>query len=183
MLIMKEVELKAKIEDIESFRQVLLDHNTAHIYSGFMEDIIFDHPQLNLNRCGEKMRLRKYEQNNKTKLQWKGPITRRKGFKEREELSVEVDSFDSLKNMLEKLGFKEKSRVKRYIELYEIEGVTFRIEKYEQMDTLVEVEGDREAIDNILNKLPLQRADFTSKTFGEFIKAFEKRTGKKAILS
>lgn len=179
---MKEIELKAVIDDVDSFRQMLLDQQAAGLYSGFMEDIIFDHPKLNITADGENMRLRRYE-NSQTKLQWKGPVKIQSGFKEREELSAAVDNSEDLIKILEKLGFKEKSRIKRYIELYKIEGVTFRIERYTRMDTLVEVEGEPEAINSILGKLPVQRGDFSGKTFREFINAYEKKTGEKAIIT
>jgi hypothetical protein len=61
--------------------------------------------------------------------------------------------------------------------------VTVRFEEYPEMDALVEVEGEPEAIERVISRIGMSRAGFTSERLLDFVARYEARTGRRAFLS
>jgi hypothetical protein len=61
--------------------------------------------------------------------------------------------------------------------------VTVRFEEYPEMDALVEVEGEPEAIERVISLIGMPRTGFTSERLLDFMIRYEARTGRRAVLS
>ena len=64
-----------------------------------------------------------------------------------------------------------------------MEEATVRLERYPEMDSLVEVEGDPDAIERAIVVTGIARGDFTAEALSEFVRRYEARTGAAARLS
>ena len=116
-------------------------------------------------------------------LDWKGETRYEQGFKVREEISTSVGDYESVTEILLRLGFVPTIEIDRRIAQYELGGATVRFEEYPDMDPLVEVEGTPEAIEQAIVAIGLSRSGFTSERLPEFMARFEARTGRRAALS
>jgi adenylate cyclase class IV len=116
-------------------------------------------------------------------LDWKGATQREGGYKMREELEARVDEPDTLAAILERLGYVITIVIDREIAQYDLDGAMIRFERYPRMDDLVEVEGTPAQIERAIAALGLPRDGFTSERLPEFVRRFEARSGKVAVLS
>ena len=71
----------------------------------------------------------------------------------------------------------------RDIEIWRLGNATARLERYPRMDTLVEVEGEPSAIEQVVALSGIPRSEFTAEPLVEFVRRFEARTGVPAELS
>jgi hypothetical protein len=64
-----------------------------------------------------------------------------------------------------------------------VHEATVRMERYPEMDALVEVEGDPNAIESAIGVTGIPRGAFTADALSEFVRRYEARTGASARLS
>jgi hypothetical protein len=69
------------------------------------------------------------------------------------------------------------------VEIYELAGATVRLERYPDMDPLLEVEGLPDEIENAIRLSGIKRDAFTAESLTEFVRRFEARTGRAAVLA
>ena len=182
---MREVELKAVIDDLKVRRGKLEDGGAILVYEGRLLDRRYDNSDRKLSAADNVLRVRRFSgrDGEKTLLDWKGPTSIDDGFKVREELSTGVHDHAVLATVLEKLGYLVTLEIDRDIAQYEIAGATVRFETYPRMDVLVEVEGEKRAIEAAIHTLDMSRAEFTGERLAAFVERFERRTGVRAAIS
>src|SRR5215210_7760061 len=182
---MREVELKSVVDDVAARRAKIEDAGAERVYAGRLIDARYDFPDHSMSLIDHVLRLRLYDGDTGRRghVDWKGPTLYEGGFKVREELSTEVTNPDTMAEILEKLGFVVTVEIEREIVQYEMGGATVRFEEYPDMDPLVEVEGQPEAIERAVEAIGLPREGFTSERLPEFVARFEARTGRRASLS
>jgi predicted adenylyl cyclase CyaB len=182
---MREVELKSVVDDVMIRRQLVELAGAKLLYEGSLEDLRYDTADHTLSDRDEVLRLRVYGGIGSTHafLDWKGKTSLEDGYKVREEISSQVGSAELFRSILEKLGYVVIAEIGRWIAQYELNGATIRFERYPQMDDLVEVEGDPAAIEQAIEAIGIDRAEFNAKRLPYFVKQYEKRTGKRAALS
>jgi predicted adenylyl cyclase CyaB len=182
---MREVELKAVVDDLAERRRKIEDAGGSLSFEGKISDRRYDFASGELGARDEVLRVRRYHSNSSTKtyLDWKGPTEFRDVYKVREEITTPVEDFDSLEQILLRLGFQLTSEIDRDIAQYQIDGATVRFEVYPRMDTLVEVEGQQETIERAIQALGLPRGLFNNRRLSDFVNDFEKRTGVRAAIS
>ncbi len=182
---MREVELKAVVDDLPARRARLENAGAILEYEGTLLDRRYDLPSGDLSRRDEVLRVRSYRKLDsvRTYLDWKGATEIRDVYKTREEISTLVDDPDALEEILGRLGFAMTMAIDRDIAQYRIRGATVRFETYPRMDVLVEVEGDPEAIESAIEALGMARGQFTNERLNSFVQRFENRTGVKAAIS
>lgn len=182
---MREVELKAIVDDLAGTRKQLETAGAKLVFEGSLSDSRYDVESLELTERDEVLRVRRYDApgSSKTYLEWKGPTETQDVYKIREEISTLVESFESLDEILTRLGFLITMEINRDIAQYELGGATIRFETYPRMDVLVEVEGEPESIEQAIEALGMARGQFTSDRLTRFVERFEQRTGVKAALS
>src|SRR3954467_4301158 len=182
---MREVELKAVVDDLAERRRKLEEAGGLLSFEGKLSDRRYDFASGQLSARDEVLRIRRYvgAASTKTYLDWKGPTELRDVYKVREEITTPVEDFDSLEQILLRLGFGLTSEIDREIAQYQIDGATVRFEVYPRMDTLVEVEGQPETIERAIEALGLPRGLFNNRRLSAFVDDFEKRTGVRAAIS
>lgn len=182
---MREVELKAVVEDLATARRQVEKAGARLVFEGKLSDSRYDVESRELTERDEVLRVRRYEApgSSRAYLDWKGPTEMQDVYKIREEISTLVDDADSLREMLMRLGFVVVMEINRQVAQYEVGGATIRFETYPRMDVLVEVEGEPESIEQAIEALGIARGQFTSDRLTRFVERFEQKTGVKAALS
>jgi predicted adenylyl cyclase CyaB len=182
---MREVELKAVVDDLGARREMIERAGAVLEYEGMLLDRRYDVASSDLTRRDQVLRVRRYENEDgvRTYLDWKGPTEQHDGYKTREEHSTLVDDFDALEEILGRLGFGITMAIDREIAQYEIHDAMVRFEKYPRMDVLVEVEGEPDAIESAIEALGMARGQFTSERLNIFVQRFENRTGVQALIA
>ena len=182
---MREVELKAVVDDLAERRKQIEAAGAALSFEGKMSDRRYDFPSRELSARDEVLRTRRYQslKSTKTYLDWKGPSELLDVYKVREEIATPVEDFESLEKIIEKLGLELTWEIDREIAQYQFRGATTRFELYPRMDVLVEVEGVPAAIEEAIDTLGLPRGTFTSERLADFVEHFEQRTGVRAAVS
>jgi predicted adenylyl cyclase CyaB len=181
---MREVELKAVVDDLAGTRKRLEKAGAKLVFEGSLSDRRYDVESRELLERDEVLRVRRYQtpSSSKTYLDWKGPTEIRDVYKIREEISTLAEDFDSLQQILTRLGFIVTMEIDREIAQYELGGATIRFETYPRMDVLVEVEGEPESIEVAIEALGMPRGLFNSDRLTSFVGRFEQRTGVQAAL-
>jgi predicted adenylyl cyclase CyaB len=182
---MREVELKAVVDDLAERRRTIEGAGAVLSFEGKISDRRYDFASGDLAGRDEVLRTRRYQSSASTRtyLDWKGPTEMQGGYKVREEITSPVEDFDSLERILEKLGLTLTWEIDRQIAQYQLAGSIIRFETYPRMDVLVEVEGEPAAIESAIEALGLPRGTFTSERLPDFVDKFEHRTGVRAAMS
>jgi adenylate cyclase class IV len=181
-----EVELKSVVDDIARRRAVIEAAGATLTYEGHLADRRYDTPERALLARDHVLRTRVYEPDGsapRAELDWKGETRRDGGYKVREEVETHVDDPVALAAILDRLGYVVTIAIDREIVQYELEGAMIRFERYPRMDDLVEVEGTPVQIEGAIAALGLPRDGFTSERLPDFVRRFEARTGRSAVLS
>lgn len=182
---MREVELKAVVDDVALRRARVEAAGATLVFAGRLEDRRYDTSDRQLVRGDLVLRLRTYRNGDgvRAHLDWKGPTERVNGFKVRDELSTAVGDPETLAEILAHLGYEIVREIDREIIQYQWDGVMIRFETYPRMDVLLEVEGEPDAIDAAIAMIALPRSAFSADRLPDFVARYERRTGVLAALS
>lgn len=182
---MREVELKAVVDDIAERRRNVESAGAKLSFEGKISDRRYDFASGDLSSRDEVVRTRTYISKTATKtyLDWKGPTEFRDVYKVREEITTPLEDSVALQTILQKLGLEVVAEIDREIAQYELRGATIRFEIYPRMDTLVEVEGEPEAIESAIEAIGIPRGRFSNRRLADFVMDFEQRTGVQAAIS
>ncbi|MEO8946553.1 MAG: class IV adenylate cyclase [Gemmatimonadaceae bacterium] len=190
----REVELKARVVDLDDARKRIEQAGAVLVFDGSLHDRIYDFAAGALGAKGLVLRLRTYRSPHgavNAQLDWKGPTLKEGGYKIRAELTTGVTDPDAMASILARSGFEVVSEIDREISQYEISAragdvqsvVIIRFEQYPRMDTLVEVEGAPTAIEQAIDALEIPRDRFSADRLTDFVQAFEARTGQRGAVS
>jgi predicted adenylyl cyclase CyaB len=182
---MREVELKSVVDDVARRRRTVERAGGTLMFEGRLIDYRYGDSDGRLLAQDNVLRLRVYEGGGKREgfLEWKGPTLYESGYKVRQELSSPVGDPDALGEIIASIGFIVILEIERQIAQYRLHGATVRFEEYPRMDSLVEVEGAPDEIEQAIASIGLPRERFTSERLPAFITRFEDRTGSRAALS
>lgn len=182
---MREVELKAVVDDIEKRRELVEKAGATLEFDGRLIDRRYGDSGGRLVLIDHVLRLRIYEtdRGRTGHLDWKGPTQYDRGYKVREELSTDIGDPEVLAQILESLGYSVILEIDRRIWQYKLGQATIRFERYPEMDDLVEVEGPPESIEKGIAALGIGRTSFNADRLTDFVARYESRTGKSAVLS
>jgi adenylate cyclase class IV len=178
-----ELELKAVIPNPDALRARLLAAGAVERFRGRMRARRYARAG-ELAARDEVLRvrsLRPIEGQSEALLGWKGPTLRSPdGYKRREEIEIEVAA--SPHELLTALGYEVVHAVDREVEVFDLDGATVRIERYPAMDPLLEVEGTPKTIERAIRATGIDRAAFTPDSLADFVRRYEGRTGRYAVL-
>lgn len=182
-----ELELKAVVPDPEALRARLRAAGAIAGFRGRMTDRRYDRAG-ELAARDEVLRIRTYHHPNggtESVLAWKGATGRSPdGYKLRQEIELAVRSErGAAERLLGALGYTPVHLIEREVEIHRVHEATVRLERYPQMDALVEVEGDPDAIERAIEVTGIARGAFTAEALTEFVRRYEARTGGPARLS
>jgi len=181
---MREVELKAVLDDWGRRAARLTQAGAVLTFAGRLEDRRYDTPRRDLARRDEVLRLRVYRDGSgaRAELGWKGPTGYDAGYKVRDELQCRADAPDVLATMLARLGYEVTRAIDREIAQYDLEGTAVRFERYPRMDDLVEVEGAPAGIEHAIAALGIERSAFCTDRLPQFVTRWQQRTGQQPAL-
>jgi adenylate cyclase class IV len=180
-----ELELKAVVDNAGALRTRLAAAGGAVRFRGVMRDRRFDRDG-ELAARGEVLRVRRLEPVEgppSETLAWKGPAGIVDGYKARRELGADLVAGTSAVGIIEAIGYREVHAIDRHVECHVLHGGEARLEWYPELDTLVEVEGDPEAIERIVSISGIPRSEFSSAPLDAFTIAYQARTGHAARLT
>ena len=183
-----ELEVKARVEDPDALRAALMRAGAVLEFRGDMLDRRFDRDAPpTLAERDEVLRLRVYRQADGVPaygmLGWKGPHSKRGRYRRRAETEVRVGDPEGVVTILARLGFAVSLRIDRRVEVYRLGQAVLRLEWYPDMDVLIEVEGEPAGIERAIAATGLARASFLAESLPYFVAAFERRTGRAALLA
>jgi adenylate cyclase class IV len=184
----EELELKAVIPDPDQLRARLLAAGAVARFRGRMSDRRYDRGG-ELTARDEVLRVRTFQDGAGERiavLGWKGPVGRSaEGYKRRSEFELTAPgqgSGETAHALLAALGYQVVHAIDREVEVLELSDATVRLERYPEMDPLVEVEGPPAAIERAIEASGIARSEFTAESLAEFVRRFEARTGRPARL-
>jgi adenylate cyclase class IV len=185
----EELELKAVIPDPDRLRARLIAAGAVPGFYGRMSDRRYDRAG-ELTARDEVLRVRTFEPpagESRAVLGWKGPAGRSpEGYKQRTELELTAPGEGSgatAHALLEVLGYRVVHAIDRVVEVLALADATVRLERYPEMDPLVEIEGTPAGIERAIAVSGIGRNEFTADSLAEFARRFEARTGRPARLA
>ena len=181
-----ELEVKARVDDPAALRAALVRAGAVLEFRGDMLDRRFDRGDRLADR-DEVLRLRVFRPAAGTPaygvLGWKGPHSKQGRYRRRPEAETHVGDPDGVVTILERLGFAESLRIDRRVEVYRLGATVLRLEWYPEMDVLLEVEGEPAGIERAIAATGIAREHFLAESLPHFVAAFERRTGRAALLA
>lgn len=181
---MIELELKAIVPDAGALLDRLRAAGAREEFTGRMIDRRLDFPDGRLTTHDEVLRVRVYRGVNgdsSSSIDWKGPASAVEGYKRREEITTATADAEVTITVFQNLGLRVTRSIERDIRQFSLSGATVRFEHYQQMDDLVEVEGDPSAIEAAIACLGIARAEFSPDSLALFADRYTARTGRPAI--
>ena len=181
-----ELEVKARVEDPDGLRAALERAGAVLEFRGEMLDRRFDRDG-RLAQRDEVLRLRVFQPADGAPpfgmLGWKGAHSTRGHYRLRAEAEARVADPETVAAILERLGFDVALRIDRRVEVYHLGDAILRLEWYPAMDVLLEVEGPPPAIERAIEATGLTRAQFLPESLPYFVREYERRTGRPALLA
>ncbi|HEY6159454.1 MAG TPA: class IV adenylate cyclase [Gemmatimonadales bacterium] len=181
-----ELEVKARVEDPDALRAALVRAGAVLEFRGDMLDRRFDRHDRLADR-DEVLRLRVFRPADAAPaygvLAWKGPHSKQGRYRHRAEAEARVADPESVLAILERVGFAVLQRIDRRVEVYRLGQAVLRLEWYPDMDVLIEVEGEPPAIERAIAATGVARERFLAESLPYFVAAFERRTGRVALLA
>jgi adenylate cyclase class 2 len=132
-----EVEIKARVDDLEAVRQRLADRGAEPIDARREEDVYFDHPERSFADTDEALRVRETDED--VHLTYKGPKVD-ETTKTREEITLDVDDAEAAQRMLTALGFEAAGRVAKRRRTYALADLTVTLDRVDGLGPFVEIE-------------------------------------------
>lgn len=165
---MLEVEVKAKIKNLDKFERKLSEINAKFLKKEIQEDVYFNHPCRDFAKTDEALRIRKI--GNETFLTYKGKRLDAET-KTREEIEIKCD--EEISEILTRLGFKAVTNVKKTRKEYLFENLHIYVDDVEGLGNFVEIEGkelkDKDKIFEILRFFEIEKSETIIKSYLELL--------------
>ena len=141
IILMIEVEVKAKIRSFDEMRKRLDEINAIKVKIEHQEDRYFNSPVRDFAQTDEALRIRetKSEEKHNLFITYKGPKIDAKS-KTREEVEMEIEDADKASKIFENLGFKEVRTVVKDREYYKYENYEISLDNVHGLDPYMEIE-------------------------------------------
>jgi adenylate cyclase, class 2 len=135
---MLEIELKARVPDLEPVRSALLAKGARYTGRVHEHDIYYNAPHRNFARTDEALRVR--YAGGKSVVTYKGAKIKDLGLKAREELNTAVESGEVIGEILARLGFTKTAEVDKWRENYRFGDASIALDEVERLGKFVEIE-------------------------------------------
>ena len=154
---LQEIELKLRLSDPEALTQKLIELRAQTRGTRTQVDILYESPVVNFKERDQALRLRSETINGHTTsiLTFKGtPHFTPEGHKVRDEFETPVENGDTMRRIIEALGFREGAVLEKTRESYTLDTVSVEIDRL-RFGTFVELEGTSDAIERVRKTLGL----------------------------
>ncbi len=165
-----EVKLKFDCGELEGLLSLLESRGLEFRGAVREVDLYYSHPCRDFAVTDEAVRLRITSE--RWTITYKGPRMRGKGHvKSRLEVEAHIEggSGEALKEILERLGFREAVRVKKWRWRFSSERLHVTVDLVEGLGCFLEVEGEENALVEAVKKLSLKNAVAVDKTYAEML--------------
>ena len=170
-----ETEIKIKLENPDEIRKKLVSLGAKFIDNQREFDIFFDIGEAGFRQSDQVGRLRL--QGDKATLTYKGPRKVDEVVCEREEIETYVEDFEKMRKIIRGWGHKEGENSEKIRETFECEGIKILIDKVAFIGWWIELEGGKEKILKVANKLGLDMTKAEKRHYGEIYSDFCEKTG------
>lgn len=166
-----EIEVKIKIDCIPVIVDRILKSGFVLLQKKYFEtNIVFDTSDNTLKEKNFLLRLRNQDELNFLTL--KRPVSEplsQSNYKVREEIELNVSSFEKTKMILLSLGFKIFFIYEKYREVFGKEGSKIMVDQT-PIGNFIEIEGEKELIDNIANQLGYSKNHYIVESYYSLFK-------------
>ena len=141
IILMIEVEVKAKIRSFDEMRKRLDEINAVKVKTEHQEDRYFNSPVRDFAQTDEALRIRETRSDEKHNLfiTYKGPKIDAKS-KTREEVEMGIEDADKASKIFENLGFNEVRTVVKDREYYQYENYEISLDNVHGLEPYMEIE-------------------------------------------
>lgn len=159
-----EIEMKFPMPDIDKndFIKKLIDMGAVKGERVFENNMILDNFDSQLQGVGHLLRLRKVD--DRTVLTYKGDVKKDKEMKIREEIETEVENYDTMLEILRRLGYNVIKIYQKYRQAFEFNSVVLTIDEL-PFGKYIEIEGDKEKILELAEELELEKTDICNMNY------------------
>ncbi len=175
---MIEVELKAKISNIDEISNFLLKLG-ARLNKEIEEfDEYFQHPCRDFTKTDEAFRIRKISSEDKYRITYKGPKINTIS-KTREEIELRIDDIKGFTKILDRLGFKSVGKVEKKRKSYQLNEITISLDTVKGLGNFIEMEilvKNKDEINSKLNilfsfgeKIGIKKEDYIQRSYLELL--------------
>ena len=165
---MLEIEVKIKIEEVESVSQKITAQGALLTKERYLEDnTLYDFPSQLLYKKNQALRLRKI--NRKTFLAFKGPPQKSRKFKVREEYETEVKNAKQLKKIMKSIGLIPVFNYKKHRTIYRKKNLKICLDET-QAGNFIELEGERSDIVRFAKALGFSKREFIKSDYIQLLK-------------
>jgi adenylate cyclase class 2 len=148
-----ETEIKIPAVDLDAVREALTREHATAVHPRAREvNLLLDTDDGRLQDAGTVLRLRRYGRRHI--LTFKGPAVYDGPVKERSENEVEIESTETMLEILDQLGLQVVARYEKDREMWEVDEVSVVLD-HTPMGDFVEVEGPRERLEAVARSLGL----------------------------
>lgn len=146
-----EIDKRAVVEKLESF-------GADKLFDADLEQLYFDFADKRLSQDYKILRLR--SEGDYSELTYKEDSGKSNDAKIMDEVEVEVEDFNSMKKILEFIGFKNWLSLKKHRTSFSIGDVHFEIDEFKDIPPLLEIEASsEELVFEWVEKLGFDRSD------------------------
>ena len=169
---MEEIEVKILEIDKKAMVRKLLKMGAKKTFEGTIVSDSYDYPDGRIGKADSLVRLRK--QGARTYLTFKRKIINPKA-KVRDEQEVEVEDFDTMKNILSGIGLVRKNGITKTRESYLLGYVKYEIDEIKGIPVFMEVEAPTfKKLEGAVHKLGFEMDRTSSMGTGELLAKYKK---------
>ncbi len=174
---MEEVEVKVLNIDVAAAEEKLKSLNAALLSEALLRTVYLDFPNNSLRNIGVSLRVRKEEGDcfEKSFVCLKKTLPGRVA-KVREELDVQVSSFEEALELLKSLGLRETLKLVKKRKTYSLRDAKVMLDLYEGIPPLLEIEAaNEEEVLRIAERLGYSKQDLKDWDVFALLNAYERK--------
>jgi adenylate cyclase class 2 len=171
----QEIELKIKLKNPKKMRSKLRSLG-AKRRDKFQEiDVYFDTPTDDLLKGDRVLRLRRH--GSISTVTYKDKREKNRRLHKRVEIEVQIKNFEEMVLVLQGLGLKKRDTIEKIREVYEYKEVEILIDKLPFIGYWLEIEGPKERILAVAQKLGIDPNKGETRNYGELFWAYCQKHG------
>jgi adenylate cyclase class 2 len=144
---MLEIELKARVPDLQAVRERLISLNAELEGRVYERDLYLNAPHRDFAETDEALRIR--DTNGRSTVTYKGAKKLDFRLKAREEWNCDVESGERMESIFKSLGFRQAAEVRKWREYYHYRDATICLDEVEGLGDFVEIElSDPESVED-----------------------------------
>jgi len=176
----KEIEAKVRVASLDHVAGRLTAVGARYVASHDQHDVFFADREMKLIAAGCGLRIRRQKDDNgeRALLTFKGPREKSR-YKVRPEAEVAVTDADTMRTILDALGYRPFVEVVKRRQLWRLDDCEVCLDDVAALGSFVEVEGPNEqAVAAVLEKLGLADLEPITRGYASMVRQELIRTGK-----